>query len=96
MSKIQYPNRKHQNADEGAKRRAIRQLNAIIEDAQYLIKTIEGGGRSNDLGTTKGLAQRTANLVAEVAAMEILTEVREWHEADISDGRIFTGGETGR
>lgn len=81
MTPIDYPNCEHENADKAARRRALSGLRGIIEDAQALVRRIEGD-HAVDGADARRLTDKGIDVAINLAAMETLREVREWHGAD--------------
>lgn len=77
-----YPNREHKNADEAARRRALTSLRALIEDAETLIRRIESGGYEPHGEDGTRFTSQAVKLTANLAYLEQLRDVREWHAAD--------------
>jgi hypothetical protein len=83
----EYPNKEHETADRRARRRAVDALGIMITDAQRLARHLNGG---NDVMTEDGqrFAELSAKVTANLAALETLHDVREWHAADVAEGRV--------
>lgn len=75
-----YPNREHKNADDAARRRALKALDDIEAEVTFLRRRVNGG--TADADHTSTLAARTADVVRQLAVLEALRDVREWHAAD--------------
>ncbi len=83
-----YPNREHENADKAALRRA----RTAISDTRELLATLERRLRFAGTADTKGvyvdandarpITDAVARLTGELAKLETLRDVREWHAAD--------------
>lgn len=84
-----YPNREHAHADKAARRRALSALNDIESEVAFLRKRVSGDTADEDITST--LAQRTADVIRQLAVLGTLREVREWHEADASDAAGAAG-----
>jgi hypothetical protein len=84
MTAVDYPNREHGNADRAAKRRALTALNSIIENAQLLVRALETD-TALDPGASRRIADGAVSVAINLSALETLSDVREWHAADVAD-----------
>lgn len=84
MTAINYPNREHGNADRAARRRTLAALNSVIENAQLLVRAIETD-TALDPGVSRRIADGAISVAINLSALETLSDVREWHAADIND-----------
>lgn len=85
MTAIEYPNREHANADKAARRRALKALDDIIEDAQALKRRIENGYEPHGTDAER-LADKAIAASVNFAFLEQLRDVRAWHAADSAEG----------
>ena len=84
MTTIDHPNREHGNADRAAKRRALTALNSIADEVKMLIRSLETD-TTPDPSAARRIADGSTSVAINLAAMEVLSDVREWHAADIAD-----------
>jgi hypothetical protein len=84
-----YPNHEHENADKAARRRALRGLRDIIEDAEALARRIETGYEPHGTDAQR-LADKAVSIAANLSALETLRDVREWHAADKAEEATAT------
>lgn len=75
-----YPNRDHAHADKAARRRALNALDDIEREVAFLRKRVNGDIADGD--DTSTLAMRASDVTRQLAALEVLRGVREWHAAD--------------
>ena len=80
-----YPNREHEIADKAAKRRAIRALDEIVNEAGILRRKLDNAAWV-DGDDTQILTDRTRELTKNLAILGALDEVRDWHAADVAAG----------
>lgn len=78
-----YPNREHENADKAARRRAIQAASDLFDYATQLHRQLVGGQVPSPQMIP--LQELTANITANLAVLETLRDVREWHAADQAD-----------
>jgi hypothetical protein len=76
----EYPNREHANADKAARRRALQALADIEAEVAFLRRRIANEVADGD--DTSTLAMRAADVTRQLARLEALRDVREWHAAD--------------
>lgn len=81
MTSTSYPSREHANADKAARRRALKALDDIIEDAQTLKRRIEHGYEPHGEDAQR-IADKAVAVAVNFAFLEQLRDVREWHAAD--------------
>lgn len=82
-----YPNREHENADKAARRRAIKALDDIIDDAQTLQRRIARGYEPHGTDAQRRADKAVASAV-NFAFLEQLRDVREWHAADLAEDTL--------
>jgi hypothetical protein len=83
----EYPNREHETADRRARRRALDALTVMIESAQHLARDLNGW-KDVELERAQVFPELAAKVTANLAMLETLRDVREWHAADVAEGRV--------
>jgi|GEM_PF-2976442 len=79
-----YPNREHQNADQAARRRALKALDDMYSEVEILRQRIQRGRVDGD--DTQRIASLARDITQHVSVLGALGEVREWHAADVAAG----------
>jgi hypothetical protein len=83
----EYPNKEHENAERRARRRALDALVLMIENAQHLARDLNGW-KDVDMERGQSFPELSAKVTANLAMLETLRDVREWHAADVAEGRV--------
>jgi hypothetical protein len=81
---MNYPNREHQNADRGAHRRALANLETIAAAAGIVRQKLEQG-YTCDGSDARLMAVSVGQLTENLQILETLRDVREWHALDQRD-----------
>jgi hypothetical protein len=76
-----YPNREHQVADQGARRRSLTALDDLIDAASVLHRRLTDGQVPYGSDAER-LQSSLTKLTVSLAALETLRDVREWDAAD--------------
>ncbi len=78
----EYPNREHENTEKAARRRATDALGIMIIDAQDLARKLTGW-KDVDAQDAQRFHELSGKVTANLAILETLRDVREWHAADL-------------
>ena len=78
-----YPNKEHANADKAARRRALKALSDLIDEASLLKAGLEATDPPHNLfaSDARRLAALSLSVSENLSIAETLRDVREWHEA---------------
>jgi len=88
-----YPNKEHERADEGARRRAMDALTELAGEAALLRRRL-ADGRNPDYTDAESLERLVRKLTRDLSVLGTLREVREWDAADkAGEAATAAGGE---
>jgi hypothetical protein len=77
-----YPNREHRNAVGAAHRRALAACTQLVLDAQVLARRLQSDSYEPDASDARKFHEQATALSENLAMLDALSEVREWHAAD--------------
>lgn len=89
MSEFPYPNREHELADKRARRRAVQAVERLEDELAIIKGHLLAHGSRVDADTTQSLSGYADKITGLCAELGTLYDVRQWHAADVNEGKII-------